>query len=192
MSLLAATLLFACSPDDVPTGGASALTLTTPALASTTFLDENTCAGADASPPLTWTAGPAGTSSYAVILTNLSLGAVHWVIWDIPAEVTSLPAALPPAAILTAPADAKQVHELELFGAGGAYRGPCPRGTTRLYEFEIDALDTATLAGVTPASSAEDVTAAVKAASLTHGTIDGTSDATPPAANAVVLSDTKL
>jgi Raf kinase inhibitor-like YbhB/YbcL family protein len=186
-SLLASALPVACSPDDVPSSDAAALTLSSPALASTTFPAENTCAGADVSPPFAWTEGPAGTMSYAVVLTNLSLGAVHWVIWDLPAGTTSLPAALPPAAILTAPADAKQVHKIELFGAGGAYRGPCPRGATRLYEFEAHALGTATLADVTPASSVEDVLAAVRAASLAHGALAGTSDASPPAANDVVL-----
>jgi Raf kinase inhibitor-like YbhB/YbcL family protein len=175
----------AISPDVVPTDSAMSVALTSTALAEgAAFSSVNTCAGANTSPPLSWTAGPAGTMSYAVVLTDLSIDAVHWVIWDIPAATTSLPAALPGDGTLTAPAGAKQVHKLEFFGAGGAYRGPCPSGKTHIYQLEVNAIASATLAGVTTTSSVEAVKAAVQAASVAHGDLDGTSNATAPPADA--------
>ncbi len=77
------------------------MTLTIAALAGGTFPDANTCAGVNTSPAMSWTAGPAGTLSYAVVLTDTFQNAAHWVIWDIPSTVTSLAAALPGTATLT-------------------------------------------------------------------------------------------
>lgn len=175
----------AISPDVVSTDSADSLTLASPSLSEgATFLAVNTCAGADTSPALTWTVGPAGTLSYAVTLTDLTIDAVHWVIWDIPATTTSLPAALPGTSTLTAPAGAKQVHKLEFFGAGGAYRGPCPSGNLHIYQFEVNAISAATLAGVTTASNTDVVKAAVQAGSLAHGDLSGISSASAPATDA--------
>jgi Raf kinase inhibitor-like YbhB/YbcL family protein len=173
------------SSDVASTDSADSLSLTSTALTEGgAFPSANTCAGADVSPTLTWTAGPTGTMSYAIVLTDLSIDAVHWVIWDIPAGTTSLAADLPGDSTLTTPAGAKQVHKLEFFGAGGAYKGPCPSGNEHVYQFEVDAIGTATLAGVTTTSSTAAIKAAVQAASLAHGDLDGTSRATAPAADA--------
>ena len=55
--------------------------------------------GEDKSPPLAWTAGPEGTVSYALIVDDpdaveyepgIVSPRVHWVIWNIPADVTEL------------------------------------------------------------------------------------------------------
>ena len=53
---------------------------------------EFTCDGAGASPPLAWQAGPAGTKSYAIALWHEAPDRVksYWVVYDIPASVTSL------------------------------------------------------------------------------------------------------
>jgi Raf kinase inhibitor-like YbhB/YbcL family protein len=173
------------SPDVVSTDSADTLTLTSTALTEgSAFPSANTCAGANMSPTLTWTAGPTGTMSYAIVLTDLSIDAVHWVIWDIPAGTTSLAADLPGDSMLTTPTGAKQVHKLEFFGAGGSYKGPCPSGNKHVYQFEVDAIGTATLAGVTTTSATADIKAVVQAASLAHGDLEGTSDATAPASDA--------
>lgn len=50
--------------------------------------------GAGVSPPLSWEGAPAGTKSYALIMDHLAPGGEmksYWVMWDIPASVTSLP-----------------------------------------------------------------------------------------------------
>lgn len=52
--------------------------------------------GDDRSPQLSWTPGPDGTRSYAVTCYDpdapTDIGFVHWVLFDIPADTTSLPA----------------------------------------------------------------------------------------------------
>src|SRR5687768_8281581 len=48
--------------------------------------------GQNVSPPLSWSAGPAGTQSYAIVMKDTDISFNHWVIWDIPASVLSLPA----------------------------------------------------------------------------------------------------
>lgn len=170
---------------DVPSAdSAASMTLTSSALAAgAAFAPENTCAGANTSPPLTWTAGPSGTMSYAVTLTDLDNGAVHWVIWDIPSGTTSLPANLPGDTTLTTPVMAKQLHKAQFFGAGGAYRGPCPMGATHTYQFEVNAIGSATLAGISGASTTEDIRTLAQDASLAHGDLRGTSNAAMPPAD---------
>ncbi len=52
------------------------------------------CEGGNQSPALTWTPGPAGTRSYAVTMYDpdapTGSGWWHWVVYNIPAEVTEL------------------------------------------------------------------------------------------------------
>lgn len=50
--------------------------------------------GAGVSPPLTWQGAPTGTQSFALIMDHLAPGdemKSYWVMWDIPADMTSLP-----------------------------------------------------------------------------------------------------
>jgi phosphatidylethanolamine-binding protein (PEBP) family uncharacterized protein len=111
------------------------------------------------SPPLAWSGAPEGTQSFALIMHSTELVGsdepwIHWVIWNIPAEVTEL---------------AEGVEELETLANGASqglngggvvgYLGPCPppilsvkdrdKGLTlnpkqevEKYYFEIYALDT--------------------------------------------------
>ncbi|HEV8549642.1 MAG TPA: hypothetical protein VGQ57_11455, partial [Polyangiaceae bacterium] len=72
------------------------------------FPDTITCAGTNQSPDLTWTAGPSGTMSYAVVLLDTSNMLTHWAMWDIPSSVTMLPAALDTMANSTTVPGAKQ------------------------------------------------------------------------------------
>jgi len=52
------------------------------------------CGGRDVSPALSWSHAPAGTKSFAVIMDDpdaaSGVGFAHWVLYDIPATVTSL------------------------------------------------------------------------------------------------------
>ncbi len=160
------------------------MTLTSTALTNgAMFMTDNTCAGVNTSPPLTWTAGPTGTMSYAVVLSDTANMAAHWVIWDIPSSVMTLPANLPGDTTLTTPVSAKQLHKFEFFGAGGAYRGPCPAGATHTYVFEVTAIPTATLAvGASPTT--ELLRAQIELVGLGHGDLSGTSNATAPPTDA--------
>jgi phosphatidylethanolamine-binding protein (PEBP) family uncharacterized protein len=51
--------------------------------------------GDNVSPQLDWTGAPAGTQSFAISFDDLSDPLTHWVMWNIPASATGLPAALP-------------------------------------------------------------------------------------------------
>jgi len=97
--------------------------------------------GKDVSPPLEWSNPPAGTKSFAIINDDpdAPVGTwVHWVIYDIPANVTKLPENVP--AKETLPDGSKQ--GLNDWGRVG-YGGPMPPpGKPHRYFFKIYALDT--------------------------------------------------
>jgi len=175
----------ASSPDVAPS-----ITLTSSALTEgAVFMAANTCAGVNTSPPLTWTAGPSGTMSYALSLTDTNNAAVHWIIWDIPAATTSLAAALPAGSPLATPAGAKQMHYAVFFTAGTDYRGPCPGANgPHTYRFQVSAIPTATLAGVTSTSSTLDIQNLAHGVALALGNLTGTSSATAPPADAAADS----
>jgi Raf kinase inhibitor-like YbhB/YbcL family protein len=155
-------------------------------LTSTAFKDNQpipakyTCEGKTAgdgvSPPLSWTAGPSGTMSYAIVFADKANGGtkLHWIIWDIPAATTSLPEALPLQAQLSNPAGAQQWGLSNQKG----YFGPCPGGNTHPYEFDLYALDVAKL-GLTAGTgtSLASVVTAIKNHDLATAPLHCTSDA---------------
>lgn len=109
------------------------------------------CAGGNISPGLIWNNAPAGTKSFVLTLHDLDaptggLGWMHWVVVNIPANATGLPAGIA--------ADGKQLPAGALqtrtdFGVPG-YGGPCPpKGTTHRYEFTLTAVGVGKLPGVT-------------------------------------------
>jgi Raf kinase inhibitor-like YbhB/YbcL family protein len=92
------------------------------------------CMGDDESPEISWTAGPEGTLSYAVALTDMSLAMPfnHWAIWNIPASVTSLPANL--GDMLSGELDGAVQGSF----SGGVYAGP--GACEHVYEFRVYAV----------------------------------------------------
>src|SRR5256885_10102881 len=77
-----------------------ALVLTSPAFANNGAIPKQyTCEGADISPPLSWSAAPQGTKTFALIVDDPDapdprapkMTWVHWVIQNIPADAESLP-----------------------------------------------------------------------------------------------------
>jgi len=129
------------SCQDFPTmaKGSSSFTLSSAAFGSCMPIPaENTCDQKPfpqgTSPALTWTAGPAGTMSYAIVLKDLSVLAryastdsnynkgFHYVMWDIPANVTSLPANMKDGFVSTDVSGALQWSNFNDYG----YFGPCP------------------------------------------------------------------
>jgi len=159
------------------TGGAGMLpldmTLTSTALTEGAAFPANiTCADSSmGSPDLTWTAGPSGTNSYAITLTDLTNGFVHWALWNIPGTTMTLPAKLANTATLTTPPGAQQLSIM-----GGGYYGPCPGGSSHTYQFRVYAFSAATLPGAMPTSTTNAKAAIVQNAT-TSGTLTGTSNA---------------
>jgi hypothetical protein len=83
-----------------------------------------TCNGANISPALSWSAPPSATKSMALILNDPDAPGgsfVHWVLFDLPPTITSLPAAVPVTRQL--PDGSRQGRND--FGDIG-YGGPCP------------------------------------------------------------------
>ena len=101
-------------------------------------------AGENISPPLKWTIGPKGTRSYAIIMEDPDVIAnapfVHWLLYDVPANVLELPEGIPPLPELAKPKGALQGKNDR--GAIG-YTGPNPppADPAHRYYFQIFALD---------------------------------------------------
>jgi Raf kinase inhibitor-like YbhB/YbcL family protein len=103
--------------------------------------------GADVSPPLNWKGVPEGTKELVLICDDPDAPVeepwVHWVIYKIPANSTSLKEGVPRKTRLTEPAGALQGKNSWPNGQNIGYRGPMPpvgHGTHRYY-FKLYALE---------------------------------------------------
>ena len=114
-------------------------------LTSTAFENNNmipskyTCDGENISPLLKWEKGYEGTKSFALICDDpdAPMGTwVHWVLYNIPPDITELQENIPPDDTLSNGA----IHGITDFKRLG-YGGPCPPGGTHRYFFKIYALD---------------------------------------------------
>jgi Raf kinase inhibitor-like YbhB/YbcL family protein len=124
-------------------GGSSRLLVTSGAFVAGGELDDKyTQNGDNMSPGITWSKGPLGTQSYAVLAedsgVNRAEPIVHWVIYNIPSTGSSLPQNVPTDATLeNGASQAKNVR-----GTAG-YIGPKPpAGQTHPYHFQVFALNT--------------------------------------------------
>ncbi len=97
------------------------------------------CVGQNVSPQLSWTSGPDGTKSFAILMEDpegRGGGVVHhWVAYGIPVSVTSFA-----EGEVSKPSD-KYVGGKSTQGVGN-YSGPCtPPGTPHHYTFVVVATD---------------------------------------------------
>jgi hypothetical protein len=101
---------------------------------------EFTCDGSDKSPPLAWTPAPNGTKSIALICDDPDAPAgtwVHWVLWGLKPNATSLPENLSKTAILP-----DSVRQGRNSWPRAGYNGPCPPpGRPHRYFFKLYALN---------------------------------------------------
>ena len=104
---------------------------------------KHTCEGSDVSPPLAWSAPPAGTRSFALIVDDPDapdpaapkLVWVHWVLYDLPPGTRELRE----GASQSLPAGARQgKNDWKRTG----YGGPCPPVGRHRYFHKLYALDT--------------------------------------------------
>ena len=94
--------------------------------------------GGDASPPLTWQNPPKGTKSYVLTVEDPDAPSgtfTHWVIFNIPGNLTGLPEGVPKEKVLDNGSEQKRND----FGSIG-YGGPDPPAMHR-YIFTLTALD---------------------------------------------------
>ena len=131
-----------------------------------------TCDGVDVSPPLAWSDAPAATHSFALIADDPDAPGgtwVHWVLYNLPAEVSELP---------------ENIAKVESLDLGGArqgrndfrrpgYGGPCPPpGPAHRYFFKLHALDTRL--GLKAGAQKKDVEAAMEGHVLGSAQLMGT------------------
>ncbi len=158
-----------------PDGPAGVLAITSTAFTEgTTIPMEHTCNGVNTSPPLTWTGAPAGTLSFAMVLTDKSNSLIHTVIYDIPASRTDLPADVDRAVF--EPTDVPGAKQTKSFNNGPlGYRGPCPPNL-HTYEFALIALDVANLLSLDANSTTIQGNAQIQMHDLAKATLTGTYD----------------
>jgi Raf kinase inhibitor-like YbhB/YbcL family protein len=132
-----------------------------------------TCDGDDRSPPLAWTGVPTGTRSFALIVDDPDapdpkapkMTWVHWVLYDIPATVSSLEA----GASKNLPAGVREGMSNE---KRTGYGGPCPPIGRHRYFHKLFALDT--LLGDLESPDAETLMAAMEPHILERTELIGT------------------
>ena len=128
--------------------------------------DKYTQAGEDISPPLSWSNVPTGTVSFTLIVHDPDAAVapgtedtLHWMLWNLPAAVTSLHERAPSMAQL--PDGMRQIS-----ATGPYYRGPgaASAGPAHHYVFELYALDVlleVPAVGASPAQTRAAVVAAM-------------------------------
>ncbi|MVM29626.1 YbhB/YbcL family Raf kinase inhibitor-like protein [Spirosoma sp. HMF4905] len=100
--------------------------------------------GGGTSPELSWTNVPAGTQSFILHMHDVDVSRnksiddnLHWLVWNIPANLTGLPEGIPVGAQLPDGSYQMNVFTPSYRGPGAAASGPLHH-----YVFELYALDT--------------------------------------------------
>ncbi|MEL6673248.1 MAG: YbhB/YbcL family Raf kinase inhibitor-like protein [Bacteroidota bacterium] len=122
--------------------GQSTFTLTSETLGGSATKTEEFngfgCTGDNQSPPLSWENAPEGTKSFAITMYDpdapTGSGWWHWVVFDIPADVTKLVANAGNPAAGLAPKGA--IQSLTNYGVAG-YGGPCPPEGHGIHQYVI-------------------------------------------------------
>jgi Raf kinase inhibitor-like YbhB/YbcL family protein len=150
------------------------MTVSSPSFAANAMMNERYTEYADGvSPALSWKA-VAGAKSYVIIAEDPdakpALPFVHWVMWNIPANVTSVPEGVQEQARLSDPDGVLQ--GLTTRGSPGYYGPKPPPGeAAHRYHFQVMALDT--MLDVPFGADRDQVLAAIKGHVLAKGEIVG-------------------
>ena len=162
----------------VPATGGAKLAVTTPAFQNGGDIPfENTQYRSNKFPGLGWSAGPASTRSYVVIMQDTDAmmrggPILHWTMLNIPSTVTKLDADMsaPPAGAQNGP---------NMRGANQPYAGPrTPAGPKHRYHIQVFALDN-TLAPEAGATF-DALIAAMQGHVLASGEVVGLGQQPPP------------
>jgi Raf kinase inhibitor-like YbhB/YbcL family protein len=124
-------LLLGLAAAAIPAAAAGQFTLTSPdikpggKIGNEFVFNSFGCTGQNLSPALAWSGAPAGTKGYVLMVYDpdapTGSGFWHWVMYDIPASVTSLPQ----GAGMPGKQPEGAVQARNDYGAEG-YGGPCP------------------------------------------------------------------
>lgn len=170
---LLAGFLAVCGADNPSTKGvAMKIQITSTAFAEGQPIPPKfTCDSSDVSPVLAWSGAPASTKSFALITDDPDAPAgtwVHWVVYDLPADTTSLQENVAKSQIIFG--NAKQgMNDFRRIG----YGGPCPPpGKPHRYFFKLYALDT--MLDLKPGATKSDVLNAMEGHVLAQGQLMGT------------------
>jgi Raf kinase inhibitor-like YbhB/YbcL family protein len=142
-------------------GGASMVfTVKSPAFGAGAEIPKQfTCSGSDVSPALEWSGAPAKAASFALIVDDpdAPVGTwVHWVVWNLPANVHGLPENIAKRDQLD---DGSQQGSNDFRKIG--YNGPCPPpGKLHRYFFRLYALDAKL--NLAPGATRQELDAAMK------------------------------
>jgi len=154
---------------NLPAQGGAELTVASPAFGDMQDIPfENTQYRGNRFPGLSWSAGPASTKTYAVIMqdTDANRGGnpiLHWTMYNIPASTTSLPAGMTDVVA--------GAYGPNMRSPANPYVGPKPpAGPKHRYHIQIFALD----AAIAPAPMTYDeLTAAMKGHVVASGQLIG-------------------
>lgn len=120
------------------------LTIHSPAFANNAQIPAiHTCDGMDISPPLQWAGVPATAKSLVLIIDDPDAPDpaapkriwVHWILYNIPADVSGLPAEINPQDLPTGTLEGRND------GGRTGYGGPCPPIGCHRYFHKLYALD---------------------------------------------------
>ncbi|AEA47793.1 YbhB/YbcL family Raf kinase inhibitor-like protein [Archaeoglobus veneficus] len=175
--LLAALILAGCAAEEekavnekvVETEGDKVEKEFTVKLPFKTFPEKYTCNGEDVSPPIAIEGVSKEAKSIAIIMDDpdAPLGTfTHWVIWNIPANITSIPESIPPEPVVKEPISA--VQGKNDFGRIG-YGGPCPPSGVHNYKIKVYILDT--FLNLDPGATKEELENAMKGHILQYAVV---------------------
>jgi Raf kinase inhibitor-like YbhB/YbcL family protein len=160
------------SPQAAAQNGGDKMTIK---VTSTAFSDgqmipkKYTCDGENVSPPLAWVGVPANAKSISLIADDPDAPGktwVHWVVYDLPTSVTSLPESVAKAEQL--PGGGKQgTNDFKKIG----YGGPCPPSGTHRYYFKLYALNAET--SLKPGATKEQLQQAMEGNIIAQGQLLG-------------------
>jgi len=115
---------------------------------SSAFADKGTIplafsqSGESLSPPLAWSGAPEGTKSFVILTEDAGAGRpdpiTHWIAFNIPANVTSLPQGISGTPTVATPPMMQGMNTRNTAGYMGM---GAPAGTPHAYHFEVFALD---------------------------------------------------
>jgi hypothetical protein len=111
--------------------------------------------------------------SYAIVMRDRDfMNLVHWVIYDIPASVSSLPGDVP---LDYEPASVPSAKQAEIQGVFHGYLGPCSPNSVNMYEITVHALDFIALPGVDENTPEDTIAPMIESMSLASASLSGES-----------------